>query len=275
MRRKTRPWAKALLPLVICASRAASGMATAQDGPSAPPDEPVTSTEELLGIWAGAKTFGPEVSGPLAVETEGKRWWAEIAGYAFSARFRDGELSFEVPGERGSFRGAVDEATGSLLGQWIQPGMRSAFGQRFSTPVSLSKTAPGRWQGEVSPLPDTIHVYLVLERDAAGALHAFLRNPESNFGRILNLTEVRRSGSEVELLGTFAWARDEAPQPLLSGTYRKESDEGEVLSIFIDGLGGTFDLRRLEDGEDSPFYPRSWADGAYAYRPPTPLQDGW
>ena len=81
MRRKTRPWAKALLPLVICASWAASGTATAQDGPSAPPDEPATSTEELLGIWAGAKTFGPEVSGPLAVETEGKRWWAEIAGY--------------------------------------------------------------------------------------------------------------------------------------------------------------------------------------------------
>ncbi len=241
-------------------------------GQAEPEASPITSTSELMGIWAGVKNFGPRVQGPLTIEGHGASWVAEIAGFRVPMTFREGILSFQLPGDGGSFRGRLESSTGALHGQWIQPDLVSGFGQRFSTPLTLRSVAPGRFRGILHPLGDSIHVYLVLEEDNDGALHAYLRNPESNFGRILNITEIRRLDEAVELWGSLAWESEAEPRSILRGIYHSD---GDILSIFIDGVGGTYDLRRLQDGAVSPFFPRSWAHGAYRYRPPSPLEDGW
>ncbi len=232
----------------------------------------VPGSEELIGVWAGRRDFGPVVRGDLIIERHGSDWFAEIAGYRSRIEHEGGRLSFEIPGDLGAFHGRVDGASDAIHGQWIQPGVIAMFGQRFSTPVALESVAPGRWRGVVSPLPDQVHAYFVLQSGEEGTVRAFLRNPEVNFGRFFEFSEVRRVEDSVELWGTLAWQSDTDQQVLLNGMYRREMD---LLSVFIEDLGGTYDLVRLDAESMSNFYPRPWAEAPYRYHPPAAFEDGW
>jgi CubicO group peptidase (beta-lactamase class C family) len=232
---------------------------------------PAPDRGELVGIWGGQRDFGPRVRGALTIRKEGAQWRAEIAGERLDAAFENGELAFEVPGHLGSFRGRV-ETSGIIRGQWIQPGVVSMFGERFSTPVALTPAGTSLWRGTVHPLHDRNRIYLVIDSDEEGRTPAFLRNPEVNFGRHFDITDVRRHGDTVQLWGTPAGRKDGKTILLTDGLYR---DSRRMLSIFIDDLGGTYDLERVEDDTVSDFYPRSWARGAYQYHPPAARDDGW
>ena len=232
----------------------------------------VPGSGELIGVWAGKRDFGPVVRGDLTIERLGSNWFAEIAGYRLMVEHVGGVFSFEIPGGLGSFYGRVDGASDTMHGQWIQPGVVGMFGQRFSTPVRLESSTPTHWRGSVHPLPDQVHAYFVLQPGEEGRVRAFLRNPEVNFGRFFEFSEARRVEDSFELWGTLAWHSETDQQILLNGVYRREMD---LLSVFIEDLGGTYDLVRLDAESMSNFYPRPWAEAPYRYHPPAPFEDGW
>lgn len=267
MPRKTQV-AMILIPALLLLGASAAVLSQPASGDTAT----ASGSEQLVGVWAGRRDYGPEVAGALTLTRDSAGWTAEIAGYRLPVALDGGQLGFEVPGDGGRFHGRIHPAGGAVEGQWIQPGAVSAFGQRFSTPVRLEPVGPGRWRGMVQPLADRVHVFFVLRPAGDGKVRAFLRNPESNFGRFFDLSEVERDGDTVRFWGVRA-GRPEAPrQVFMEGRYRSGLDR---LSVFIEGLGGTYDLERLGDGSVSIFLPRAWAREPYRYRPPTPRPDGW
>ena len=60
-----------------------------------------------MGLWAAQRSFGPEVKGPLTLREVDGKFRAEISGYSVAARTAEGEIRFEIPGDRGYFRGTV------------------------------------------------------------------------------------------------------------------------------------------------------------------------
>jgi CubicO group peptidase (beta-lactamase class C family) len=249
-----------LLTVVRAAPASASDPASSDTGTS------------LVGVWQGRRDFGPQVAGTLTLSHEASGWSAEIAGYRLPVVAAGDSLVFDIPGDGGRFRGRAESGGAAIEGQWIQPGAVVSFGQRFSTPVRLEPAGPARWRGEVAPLLDRIRVFLVIEASADGGLRAFLRNPELNFGRLFDLSEVEREDGEVRFAGTLAGRRDAEKRVFMQGRYHEELDR---LSVFIESLGGTYDLERVAAGAVSDFVPRAWPREPYRYRAPQPRDDGW
>jgi len=230
------------------------------------------SAGNVTGIWGGERTFGPTVRGTLSIAHEGSVWFAEISGYRAPVLVEGRSLSFTLPGDLGRFRGRLGAKNTTIDGEWIQPGATSMFGQRFSTPVHLVRTGSSLWRGAVRPLRDRVRIYLSVEPPKNGASRAFLRNPEVNFGRFFDLTDVHLEGNTVDIRGTLAWQKDHDPETLLAGAARNDFS---VLSVVLDDLGGTYDLRRLEPDTVSDFFPGAPAQSALRYHPPLPRDDGW
>src|SRR5438105_1533013 len=187
----------------------------------------------LVGLWAARRDFGPDVRGALRL-TGGR---AEIAGRSAAVKFDHDSVTFALPNGEGRFRGAIRGE--HIIGHWIQPPTVSA-GREFATPVTLSKTAAG-WVGEVRPLDDHMTLFLPIAGNAA-----FLRNPERNVGRFIDVQRLTLDGSHVTLFG-------KKDAKLAEGTYDPEND---VLSILIPGAGGTFDFHRATAADEAAFYPR-------------------
>jgi len=222
---------------------------------------------DLVGLWAAKRRFGPEVRGTLTIERDGGVWRAEIAGRMAAARRDDAHLSFELPDREGAFRGELKG--GRILGHWIQP-RTVADGSRYATPVTLDQRTPGRWRGTVAPLDDAMTFYLPIERRPDGSFGAFLRNPERNAGRWLNVERIAVEGRAVKLFGPRS--REKAEEVIAEGVYDPDS---EILSIPIPNRGGTFDFRRASASEEAGFYPRGKSPARYSYRPPPADDDGW
>jgi CubicO group peptidase (beta-lactamase class C family) len=215
------------------------------------------------GLWAAKRSFGQELRGSLTLERSGPTWTAEIAGRTAPVRLDSGRLSFEVPG--GSFRGRLEGAR--LSGHWIQPAT-VVYGSSYATPVLFERRGAHRWRGTVAPLEDQLALYLLIRRDADGSLGAFLRNPERNLGRFLDVDHVSFEGRAVKLLGKRS--RDAPETALLEGTYDADND---TLSIYLPSRGGTFDFHRATASDEARFFPRRGTP--YSYRPPSAENDGW
>lgn len=262
MRRIVLPRRRALLPMFMLLFAA---VAAASPGES-------PSKDMLPGVWAGMRDFGPEVAGQLAISREPSGWFAVIGSYRSDVTFEDGVLSFVLPGERGSFRGFLDAQTGRIYAQWVQPGAFSIFGQQFSTPVTLDPAGPARWTGDVQPLEDRVHIYLAIQSPRDGLMTAFLRNPEVNVGRFFDFRDVKLEGNHLGLWGTLSSRKNEASRTLMEGCLHESSGQ---LSLFIENLGGTYDLEKLSDEAVTDYLPRSWSRDRYRYRPPASRDDGW
>src|SRR5206468_4188420 len=77
-----------------------------------------------------------------------------------------------------------------------------------------------------------------------GSLAAFLRNPERNLGRFLRPERLDPANGAVRLLNAGG-------DTVASGFMR-----GDVLSLFIEGRGGSYDFHRVPPDSFSDFYPR-------------------
>ena len=219
----------------------------------------------LTGLWAARKSFGPEVRGVLTLDRDGDTWRAEIAGRETAVRVDQEQLSFDLPAEEGSFRGRLQNER--ITGHWIQP--RSvAAGARFATPVTLERKQPGRWRGTVTPLDDTLTLYLPMTRSADGSYTTFLRNPDRNLGWFARFTRMTVEGSVVKV---YSRRRPEQPEKLITdGQYDAELDR---LSIYMHDSGGFFDFQRATPAEQARYNARPTA--TYAYRKPVAEDDGW
>lgn len=245
-----------------------AGLAFALVLPAAAEDP--AAARQLIGLWSAWRHFGPRVSGPLTLMQNGQAWTAEIAGRRPPVNADKGLLTFGFTDGQGSFRGRV-APDGRVLGHWIQP-RTNAFETAFATPVTLERLAPGRWRGAVAPLDDemTLHMRILMGgQHGSGNVIAFLRNPERNAGRSLDVEEVVLDGQSVRLMGRSG--KDAPSGELVAGRYA----EGGTLSLYIPSAGGTFDFRRALSADEAGFYPRARTPASWTYVPPLPGRDGW
>lgn len=268
------------LGLTVALSVGLVGSARAQGG--APDLAGARAVPE--GLWVATRRFGPDVRGRLLLVRDGAAWRAEVAGHAVPARVAGDTVRFALPDSAGSFSGrwardraarAGDTRAGGpragINGHWVQP-RTVANGTPYASPVRLAADGPNRWAGDVVPLDDALTVFLRVVRRPDGTLGAFLRNPERNLGRQLRAERLEQvetpAGPEVRLVGRRN-GRGEAVV-LARGPVRSDG-----FSLDLPGRGGTYDFRRVGDGEHTPFYPRGRPDAAYAYHVPPALGDGW
>ena len=177
-----------------------------------------------------------------------------------------GELSFDLPGGQGSFRGRL-QAGGVIRGHWIGPRTMTQ-GSRYASPVRLTPDGPDRWRGQVVPFDDVFTFHLMARKRPDGSLGVFLRNPERDYGAWLGVDRLVRDGNTVALVGKRAGEKQD--HELATGIY--DAEDG-LISLRFPSRGRSYDFYR--DDEQGDFYPRGATPGHYAYRPPPARDDGW
>ncbi len=228
------------------------------------PAAPSVQAADLTGLWSAKRRFGPDSVGRLIVTRLGDSWVADMAGRTIPVRIEGRSLAFDLPGDRGAFRGRLDG--GAIRGRWVRPGTAVNSG-RYASPVVLRAERPGRWSGEIATLQDEFTFYLAMRNRPDGSLDAVLRNPERDQGTQWGARRLVRDGEAVRLMAR----RGDAPErELASGRYDAEN---RSFTLAFPSRGGTYDFTR--DGDDSEFYPRGRNPGRYGYRPPPPRDDGW
>jgi len=248
--------------MMACAlSLSAASVAAQQAG--APAAEAVQAAD-LSGLWTAKRRFGPDAVGRLIVTRSGDSYVADMAGRTIPVRIEGRMLAFDLPGDRGAFRGRLDG--GAIRGRWVRPGTAVNSG-RYASPVVLRAEAPGRWSGEVATLQDEFTFHLSMRNRPDGSLDAVLRNPDRDQGTQWGAQRLVRDGEAVRLMAR----RGDAPERVLaSGRYDAED---QSFTLVFPSRGGTYDFTR--DGGDSLFYPRGRDPARYSYRPPPPRDDGW
>jgi len=247
-------------PLALILTLLGSSVPAATQSPPPPPPPP-----DLSGLWTAALRFGPDIRGTLIILRQTDGWRADIAGFRVPAQSDGPTISFELPDNKGSFRGKL---TGRAIhGHWMQPRTQHS-GLRYASPVTLEPSGPNatnRWQGTITPLDDRFTVYLPLTPRSAGAYQTFLRNPERNFGRFFPVSRVELRGDSVRLIGNMG----EGERTLTQGIY----EDGVIWAVRL--RGGAYDFSRVTDASASTFYPRGKPAPRYRYAPPLQRDDGW
>jgi CubicO group peptidase (beta-lactamase class C family) len=230
---------------------------------------PAGDAARLLGLWGTTRSFGPQIRGELTLTGADGGWRAAIGGTWTPARINGDSVAFTLAGGLGSFRGRRDAAGTRIRGQWIQP-VGVATGVAWATPVELRPAGPGAWRGIVTPLEESITLYMDVRADSGGVVRAVFRNPDGYFGDAkFTLTG---EGAHFKLLGIDNGAT------LLEGDYDEKHDR--VLLPIPDGLPfpelrTTLELTRQSRDQATGYYPRTPAEARYVYRPPAPEGDGW
>jgi CubicO group peptidase (beta-lactamase class C family) len=213
------------------------------------------SIPNLVGLWKAHRHLGPEVRGPLIVDHPAGQWRASIAGRTVVARAQRDTLSFELPDSTGSFVGRFDRTGNTITGQWIQ--------SRTALPLTLVSCGASCYSGDVVPLEIEYTFYMKVARRADGSLGAFLRNPERNLGVFIRVDHIEVDGSKLKLL-------DKKGELVLPAVVNHD-----VITVYIDGRGGSYDFQRIPDGAFTNFYPRGHPRASYSYVPPMARSDGW
>ena len=233
--------------------------------PSNAAQNPVALPAE--GLWVATRRFGPPVRGTLVITREGSGLRAEISGHSVIVRSSGDDVSLALPDSSGWLVARRSRDGATITGHWIQPRIMSS-GQKQASPIVLRRQSADKWVGEVVPLEDAMTIYLVLRKRPNGALAAFIRNPERNLGMQLRADRLEMAGTELRLMGR--WNGRDPERVLAAGTARERD-----FSLYLQGRGGTFDFRRVGDGEHTDFYPRGRPTASYTYRQPPALNDGW
>jgi CubicO group peptidase (beta-lactamase class C family) len=221
--------------------------------------------QDLSGLWAAKKWFGPDVRGLLVIERGSDRLRADIAGRYASVTQNGQELAFTLPGDEGSFTGHLERA-GLIRGHWIRP-PTGLWSSRTASPVVLHRIAAGRWAGLVDPGEDEFSFYIFASRAADGSYSAVLRNPEFDLGNQQGVRKLVRVGDAVNLIAL----RSGGPERVLSSGRIQPDADG--FSLFFPNRGGTYEFKR--DGNASLVFPRARPAQPYRYLPPPGLGDGW
>jgi CubicO group peptidase (beta-lactamase class C family) len=231
---------------------------------SQPAQEP-KSLQDLSGLWAAKKWFGPEIRGQLIVMPTPDGLGADIAGRYAKVTKSGREIAFELAGDQGRFSGTLD-SDGAIRGPWIRPATALSWG-RAESPVVLKPIGPGRWSGIVDPGSEEFSFYIFAKRATNGTYDAILRNPEFDLGNQRGVRRLVRDGDTIKLLAGRGDAQDRV---LSSGPIQPDL---EGFSLTFPGRGGTYDFHR--DDSSSLVYPRPRPGPAYRYEPPPALKDGW
>lgn len=231
--------------------------------PAQTPAQTRAAGPDLTGLWMAKQRFGPDIRGEMTIVHDARGWRAALAGRQADVTVHGEFVTFSL-GDDGAFRGRLTKA--GIRGHWRQARGYST-GTAYATPVLLVGTG-GVWRGQVRPLDETVTLYLPVAAGANGLFNTFLRNPERNVGRFVDVDHLKLDGDTVGLLGH----RHGKPEDTVvaEGTYHKDEDG---FTLHIPALGGTYDFRR--DGSHSGFYPRDAKTILWVYHPPVASDDGW
>jgi CubicO group peptidase (beta-lactamase class C family) len=251
---RPRIYALTVLALTMCVPAVVELQAQARD-----------PLNDIVGLWKAKRRFGPDARGPLLIQRNGTTYTADMMGFTIPVTVNNGELSFELPNREGGggFRGK--QVGNTIRAIWFSSPL-GEFGS--GTPVTLVPKGSNARSGQVVPLDDTQTFYLLVTRRPDGTLAAFLRNLERDYGGLLGVRGVIRTGNAIALVGGRAQARDTV---LITGTYDSAQ---RVITLNFPDRGGSYDFR-LDDDPQSDFYPRGKTPGRYVYRVPPALGDGW
>src|SRR5262245_45074650 len=76
------------------------------------------NSPDLEGLWVASVRNGPDVRGTLMIFPRATGLVADMAGFSVPVKQQGSKLSFDLPDDKGSFRG---ERLGDRIeGQWIQ-----------------------------------------------------------------------------------------------------------------------------------------------------------
>lgn len=221
--------------------------------------------DDLTGLWKAKKWFGPEARGTVVLRRSGNTWIADFAGRTLPATNSKGEISFTLA-SAGMFRGTLD-SSGAIRGLWWKFRKDKPNTPGTTSPAVLTPDGANRWQGNVDPGEDAFTLFLLLQTQADGSIHAVLRNPEFDLGGEQSVDRLARDGNKLTLIGKNFAGKE---QDVASGTYDAEN---KAIRLLFAGRGGTYDFAREND--DSTFYPRGKNPGHYTYHPPPAFDDGW
>ena len=225
---------------------------------------PVSPAAKLQGLWGARLWFGPDIRGKLVLRQTEQGWRADISGFSVPVRFDQENVSFELPDDKGKFRGRRHGQ--EIVGQWIQP-ITQFNGSELATPVTLTADGASLWRGIATPMEDVFTWYLPVTPNPDSTMAAYLRNPERNQGRFLPVSRIELEEETIRLIGR---RNKEAPEAVvLQGSYERDDEISLTLR------GGTFHFTRMKDVASSPFYSRGNPGKRYKYSPPIPLKDGW
>jgi CubicO group peptidase (beta-lactamase class C family) len=228
------------------------------------------SVQELAGLWKAKKRFGPDARGPLIIQKDGAAYIADMVGRRVPVHMDQGELTFDLPDNQGTFRGKLEGK--NILGHWFRPGTLVNGGDPTllvaASPVLLKPDGPNRWSDIVVPLQDEFTFYLMVEKRPDGSVGILLRNPERDLGNLIGVERLTREGNVVKLIGKRRGEKED--RELATGTF---DPANQVLTLFFLSRGLSYDFMR--EGDESDFYSRGKNPGRYSYRPPLARDDGW
>lgn len=228
------------------------------------------SDSELIGMWEGKRIAGPEVRGDLLITLKNDHWLVDVAGYKLSIPAMGIsdyiELSFSMPGNRGSFTGVFDGTSRQINGHWTQPRTIN-HGSSYKSPVILKLLSDNIWFGEIAPLSDEFSLFLPVWKRPDGSLGSFLRNPDRGFGAFYNVDRVERVGDSVHWIGRLF--RNSEETILAEAHY-------QTGQMTVNIRGDIYQMRLLTDDSDSHFYARGKPSKPFEYNPPLFIEkDGW
>lgn len=93
------------------------------------------AADSLVGLWKAKKGFGPDAQGELILERRGGRFVADLAGEVVPASADGTDISFELPGGRGRFRGRLVD--NGVRGFWERPDT-PPNSSHYASPVVLN-----------------------------------------------------------------------------------------------------------------------------------------
>lgn len=223
---------------------------------------------DLAGLWEARLRFGPDLRGSLTIARDPDGWRGEIAGRTAPVNVDGDRVALTLAEGDGAFTGRRDTSQAKITGHWIQARTVTS-GNRWASPMTLTRAGENLWRGEVIPLDDDYRLYLKITPRPDGSVAAVLRNPERNLARFIRIDSVERDGERVRFLAVQEKGETKG-RVLLEGTFR---DGG--LTVGIPRAGGTYDFRRVGAGQPSDFYPRGRPTAPYSYRSPRAGEDGW
>jgi hypothetical protein len=224
--------------------------------------------DPLVGIWAGGTAVAPVLGGELVVTRTGSDWRATIGSVSTTFRPNADSIRFSLAGKLGVFRGAISKGAGTIDGWWIQL-TSLVYGNPMATTVTLRRTGPDSWRGEVTPVEEKYTLFLVVNRTPSGSLNGAFRNPQLNQCGGASQMSVTRVGDSV-----FFTARPDTTQPEIR--HRAIFDSAvRQLTIYWAPLGQTLVLTPRREDQAIELFPRLPRGQRYSYAAPPPTNDGW
>src|SRR5450432_1070036 len=142
-------------PLLVFAAAALLGLIASVGRPQSTPGDEA----RLVGLWGTTRHFGPEVRGELTIVRSGAGARVSIAGIGAPARFRGRAVTFALAGNQGRFQGELSPSGAGIHGHWIQP-RGTATETSWASPVDLSRVGTDVWRGTVTPLDESVTLFV-------------------------------------------------------------------------------------------------------------------